>query len=264
MGCFFEGEDIVPTTGQHTTGASPIALAERTPRVSVRHSTPPSAMRRIWRNNGLSIALFLMFVLALAGQSVTGYLEHNDDQRDHNRPTVTFGAYLRSPHFLEATAENWESEFLQMAAYVLLTVFLFQKGSAESKDPDDPTDEVDREPDPQRTNCPSVVRRGGFLLLLYKHSLLIAFFALFLVSFGLHAIGGAREYNEERIAHATGGPLSALAYMGTSRFWFESLQNWQSEFLAVLSIVVLTIFLRQKGSPESKPVDAPHFQTASD
>ena len=220
--------------------------------------------RRIWRNNGLSIVLTLLFLLALAGQSVTGYLEHNDGQREHGRPTVTFGAYLRSSHFLEATAENWESEFLQMAAYVLFTVFLFQKGSAESKDPEDPDEEVNREPDPNRPNAPKIVRRGGIALALYKHSLLLAFLGLFALSFVLHAVGGAREYNEEQLEHGETGRVSTLGYLGTSRFWFESLQNWQSEFLAVLSIVVLTIFLRQHGSPESKPVDAPHSQTGGD
>ena len=220
-------------------------------------------MRRFWRNNGLSVVLFLLFAIALAGQSATGHREHNEDRREHGQATLSFTQYLRSAAFVEATAENWESEFLQMAAYVLLTVFLFQKGSAESKDPDQ-TAEVDREPDPKRPGAPGPVKRGGLALALYKHSLVIALFLLFIASFVLHAAGGAGEYNEEQRAHGEPGDLSTVEYMRTSRFWFESLQNWQSEFLAVLAIVVLSIFLRQQGSPESKPVDAPHRETEPD
>jgi hypothetical protein len=216
--------------------------------------------RGVWHNNGLSITLFVLFFGTLVGQSVAGHRFHNDDQRDHGRPEVGYVEYLKSPAFMEATAENWESEFLQMAFYVVLTVFLFQKGSSESKDPAK-KEEVDREPDPKRKGAPGPVKRGGLALHLYKNSLSLALFALFLVSFVMHAVGGAGEYNEEQREHGKTGELSALAYMGTSRFWFESLQNWQSEFLAVLAIVVLSIWLRQAGSPESKPVDAPHDET---
>ena len=218
-------------------------------------------MRRFWRNNGLSIVLAAMFALTLAGQSVAGHRQHNDEQRDHGQPELSYGAYLRSPAFLEATAENWESEFLQLAVYVLLTAVLFQKGSAESKDPDGPPEEEDREPDPTRPGAPGPVRRGGLALALYRHSLSLALGALFLASFVLHAVGGAGEYNEEQAEHGSAERVTVLGYMGTARFWFESLQNWQSEFLAVLAIVVLTIFLRQQGLPESKPVDAAHSET---
>jgi hypothetical protein len=155
--------------------------------------------------------------------------------------------------------ENWESEFLQMAVYVLLTVFLYQKGSSESKDPDEKA-EVDREPDPRRPGAPWPVRRGGMILSLYRNSLGIALSALFLLSFVLHAVGGAGEFNEERAQHGS-EPLTVVQYLGTSRFWFESLQNWQSEFLSIGVMVVLSIFLRQQGSPESKPVDAAHGET---
>ena len=218
-------------------------------------------MRRIWRNNGLSLVLAAMFVLALAGQSVVGHRQHNAEQRDHNQPEVGYAEYLASPAFLEATAENWESEFLQMAVYVLLTAILFQKGSAESKDPDGPPEEEDRAPDPARPGAPGPVRRGGLALGLYKRSLVLTFGALFLASFALHAVGGAGEYNAEQAEHGSAERVTVLGYMATARFWFESLQNWQSEFLAVLAIVVLTIFLRQQGSPESKPVDAAHSET---
>ena len=216
-------------------------------------------VKRFWRNNGLSLTLFVLFAGTLVGQSVTGHRQYSEEREERRQSAVSYTAYLRSPAFLEATGENWESEFLQMAAYVILTVFLFQKGSSESKDPDKKAP-VDRESDPSRKGAPWPVRRGGPILALYKNSLAVALLTLFGISFTMHAIGGVGLFNEERFAH--GHPaLSVWRYLGTSRFWFESLQNWQSEFLAVLSIVVLSIFLRQHGSPESKPVDAPHDET---
>jgi hypothetical protein len=220
-------------------------------------------MHRFWRNNGLSVVLVAIFLLTLAGQSVAGHRHYNDDQREHGQPAVSYTAYLASPEFLEATMENWESEFLQMGAYVFLTVFLFQKGSAESKDPEK-REPVDREPDPKRRGAPGPVRRGGLALALYKNSLSLAFLALFLLTVILHAVGGAAEYNEEQAAHGQGERVTTLQYLGTSRFWFESLQNWQSEFLALAAMVVLSIFLRQQGSPESKPVDAAHDDTGTE
>jgi hypothetical protein len=216
---------------------------------------------RFFRNNGLSLVLVALFLSTLAGQAFAGFKHENAERRAHQEGEQSFSAYLRSPAFLEATAENWESEFFQMGFYVLLTAFLFQKGSVESKDPDKESEEVDREPDPNRKDAPWPVRRGGIILTLYKNSLMIAFGLLFVISFVAHAIGGAGEYNEDQHAHGNPESVGVLAYMRTSRFWFESLQNWQSEFLAVLSIVVLSIHLRQHGSPESKPVDAPHYET---
>ena len=216
----------------------------------------------MWRNNGLSITLFVLFLGTLVGQSVAGHRFHNQEQRDHEQPTIGYVEYLKSPDFLEATAENWESEFLQMAFYVILTVFLFQKGSSESKDPEG-EESVDREPDPTRKGAPWPVKKGGLVLHIYKNSLSLALFGLFLVSFVAHAIGGAGVYNEEQREHGEPETVSTLGYMRTSRFWFESLQNWQSEFLAVLTIVVLSIWLRQAGSPESKPVDAAHAETGN-
>jgi hypothetical protein len=157
--------------------------------------------------------------------------------------------------------ENWESEFLQMAAYVVLTVFLFQRGSAESKDPDTPA-EVDEDPrhHQHNPNAPGPVRRGGMAVKLYAHSLSIALGLLFLLSFLGHAAGGTKHYNDEQREHGQ-PPVTILQYMGTSRFWFESFQNWQSEFLAVGALAVLSIWLREKGSPESKPVHSAHSDT---
>lgn len=218
-------------------------------------------MRRIFRNNGLSIVVSLFFLAFLVGQFLTGHLEHNEDQREHGRPTLSFIEYVGSNHFLEATMENWESEFLQMFAFIVLTAFLYQKGSAESRDPDK-EEAVDKEPRKSRKkDAPWPVRKGGLVLKLYENSLSLAFLLLFLLSFVLHAVGGAGEYNEEQSEHGKTQHVTVLEYMETSKFWFESMQNWQSEFLAVGSMVVLTIFLRQKGSAESKPADSPHAET---
>ncbi len=219
-------------------------------------------MRKFLRNNGLSLVLFgLFFFTFLIGQSVVGSWEYNDDNLQHGQPTLTYLQYLATPHFLEATMENWESEFLQMFFFIILTVFLYQKGSAESKDPDE-KEAVDTDPRKSRNkNVPWPVRKGGWALRVYEHSLSIAFLILFAISFFFHAVGGAGEYNAEMKEHGKSERVSAIGYMATSRFWFESLQNWQSEFLAVGSMVVLTIFLREKGSHESKPVDSPHSQT---
>jgi hypothetical protein len=218
-------------------------------------------MANFWRNNSLSIVLFALFVLLWAGQSVTGWRVEVQDLEEHGRPPIGYREYLTSGGFAEATAEDWESEFLQMAAYVLLTVFLRQKGSSESKKMEG-EEEVDADPREERSNprAPWPVRHGGVMLKVYENSLGIAFAVLFLASFVIHAAGGAAEYNQEQALHGS-PPTTLWGFVGTSEFWFQSFQNWQSEFLAVGSIVVLSIFLRQRGSPESKPVAAPHDET---
>lgn len=204
---------------------------------------------KVVRDHGLSLVLAALFAVFLVGQSLTGLAVYNDEQRDHGQAEIGYVAYLTSGHFIEATFENWESEFLQMGAYLVLTVFLFQRGSAESHDPDRP---------PRRARRTRSIRQW-----LYANSLALAFLALFLGSFALHAVGGAAQYSREQQAH--GAPaVSPIAFLGTSTFWFQSFQNWQSEFLAILAMVVLTIFLRQEGSPESKPVSAPHSQTGKE
>lgn len=220
-------------------------------------------MRSYLKNNCLSIVLLGLFLLSLGGQYVTGWIDHNEDQRMHARPAVEFVEYAGSGHFLEALFENWESEFLQMAAFVILTVFLFQKGSAESKSPDkaERVDEI-KASSAKDPNMPLPVRRGGILLILYSYSLSIALLLLFLFSFIMHGVGGLSQHNAEQLEH--GQQAMALGeYMTSSTFWFESFQNWQSEFLSIAVMVIFTIFLRQKGSPESKPVDTPHSETGT-
>ena len=218
-------------------------------------------MKKLWRNNGLTIVLLGFFLLFWGAQTVTGWHVYNNDQQQHREEMVSLLTYLGTGHWLEATFENWESEFLQMAAYVVLTSFLFQKGSAESKDPDK-DEEVDKEPDANKPDAPGPVKKGGLILALYRNSLSLSLAVLFLLSFVLHAMGGAREYSEQQIQFGQ-KPVSTWQFLGTPEFWFQSFQNWQSEFLAVVAIVVLSIWLRQKGSAESKPVDAPHSQTGS-
>ena len=218
----------------------------------------------MWKNNNLSIVMFMLFLLSLVGHSISGWKVYNDEERQHGRPEVTFTGFLTTSEFGETIFENWESEFLQMGFYVVLTVFLYQKGSAESKKHDG-TDEVEEKPEAHRNNegVPSPVRKGGWRLSLYKNSLSLAFLVLFLISFIGHAASGARKYNDEEMEHGSTDRVGTIGYMGKPQFWYESFQNWQSEFLAVFAIVVLSIHLRQWGSPESKPVHAAHTDTGN-
>lgn len=220
-------------------------------------------MKRFLQNNSLSIVLFGLFLIFLIGQSLTGMQQYNEEQQEHNQPAVSYVEYLGTGDFAESVFENWESEFLQMGSYVLLTVYLRQKGSAESKKLEG-EEEVDRDPQQSaKSMAPWPVRKGGVALKLYKNSLSLAFVLLFLMSFFLHAAGGSRMSCEEAKAHGETTCDSTWSFMTTSEFWYQSFQNWQSEFLAVFAIVVLSIYLRQHGSPESKPVNTPHVATGS-
>jgi membrane protein implicated in regulation of membrane protease activity len=218
-------------------------------------------MKRFFRNNGLSLVLLGAFLVLLVGQVISGFHEYNSERREHHQTAIALSAYLGSGHFWEALFENWESEFLQMASYVFLTAFLIQKGSAESKDPDRSEPAKD-DPTRHRDNpyAPGPVRRGGWRLKLYEHSLSLALALLFLISFVGHIFAGSRLHNESRLEHGEMA-VSWKDYLGSAEFWFQSFQNWQSEFLAVLAIVVLSIWLREKGSPESKSVTSPHART---
>jgi uncharacterized protein (DUF486 family) len=220
-------------------------------------------VRRLLRENGLSIAMFGLFAVFLGAQSLTGWHSFNSDEVEHGGRVVGYASYLTTGHFMEGVFENWESEFLQMASYIVLTIWLVQKGSAESK-PLEGDEERDRDPrlDRDKEGVPGPVRRGGWRLKTYENSLSIAFGVLFILSIVLHAFGGARDYNAQQIEH--GQPVVSVGqFVKSSTFWYQSFQNWQSEFLAVGLFVVLTVFLRQRGSPQSKPVAAPHDQTGS-
>jgi PncC family amidohydrolase len=216
-----------------------------------------------WRRNALSLVCFGLFAAFLVAQSLTGWRSAVAEAIEHGDVGFGYWRYLTMGHFAEATFENWESEFLQMGAFVLLTIFLVQRGSSESKqEHDDPRDEDPRDHrhDP---DVPGPVRRGGLWLILYENSLLIAFTALFVGSFVGHAVSGAHEFTAEQVQHGASG-VGAWQFVRMSEFWFQSFQNWQSEFLAVASIVVLSMFLRQRGSAESKPVHAPHRRTGDE
>jgi len=205
------------------------------------------------------LTFITLFFLSLWGQIVTGVKQHNEEVIDMGGQPVDVREYLTSGHFLQSTFENWESEFLQMALFLIMSMFLYQKGSSESKDPDK-EEEVDREPDPKKKDAPWPVKKGGLALAIYKHSLCYTLTILFVISFFAHWRGSMKDYNEEQALK--GKPTeTAMEYLSNSRFWFESFQNWQSEFLSIFAIVVLSVFLREQGSPQSKPVDAAHAET---
>ena len=208
--------------------------------------------------NSLSIFAIGFFLIFWAAQAWTGWLDNNAELVEKGGQVQSLVQYLGSGAFAEVTFENWESEFLQMCLYVVATVSLRQQGSSESK-PLDGQEEVDRQPKVS-PDAPWPVRKGGLWLVLYKQSLSLAFLLLFLLSFGLHANGSYREYLDDQVLKNL-PQVSFWAYLAQPHFWFESFQNWQSEFLAIASIVLLSIWLRQFGSPESKPVDTPNNQT---
>lgn len=216
-------------------------------------------MKKFLHHNSLSVVFILLFAGTLVGQIFCGIAQYNNELADDGATAVTLQQYLTSGHFVESTFENWESEFLQMGLFVWLTIFLRQKGSSESKGFDG-TEEVDREPSAKRKAAPWPVKKGGLWLGIYKHSLTLSLFILFAISFALHVSGSLSDENLQN--QLKGKPLVSLAdYLTGSRLWFESFQNWQSEFLSVFAIVVLSIYLRQIGSPQSKPVDAPNAET---
>ncbi|MCH5641212.1 DUF6766 family protein [Gordonia sp. ABSL49_1] len=230
-------------------------IAEREVRVS--------RVRRLARDNGLLIACLALFAVFFLGMIFSGWSVHNEEQQSHGSASVSLGQYLVSGDFVEATFENWESEFLQMGMYVVLTALLYQKGSSESK-PVGKRAPQDADPrgESGSSESPWPVRKGGWALRLYENSLSLIFFALFFASFVLHAMGGAAAYSDEQVHHGE-APVGVWEYLGTSQFWFESMQNWQSEFIAVAAIVFLSIYFRQRGSAESKPVADPHKRTGA-
>jgi hypothetical protein len=212
---------------------------------------------------GLLLANLGLFAVFFLGMVISGVQVYNSDQAEHGQAAVSLAGYLTSGDFVESTFENWESELLQMGMYVVLTAFLFQRGSSESKPIDEPSPQDEDPRDAaDKPDVPGPVRRGGVILKLYENSLSIMFFILFALSFLLHAAGGAGAYSDEEVLHG-GEAVSVWGYLGTSQFWFESMQNWQSEFLAIAVMVGASVYLRQRGSAESKPVAAPHYATGA-
>lgn len=220
-------------------------------------------MASFFRNNGLTIVLLLFFAGSIIGQWLTGWRVQNEELARHAQAALTLGDYTTDAQFLSTVFENWESEFLQMSAYVLLTCFLFQKGSAESNDPEAPPRDDNLTARAKKPGAPRILRAGAFARAIYANSLGLALLLLlFTASFLLHWRYSAMEAASEARSH--GEPaLSIAEYLWDAQLWFESFQNWQSEFLSTAVLVVLTIFLRQRESPESKPVAAPHGQTGA-
>jgi hypothetical protein len=218
-------------------------------------------LTRFLRDNGLTLALMAVFLLCLIGMVWSGWLEENSMLVGHGQTPVGVVDYFFSPPFQSALFENWESEFLQMSAYVIMTAMLFQRGSSESKDPDKANPE-DADPNLKRRNkqTPLPVKAGGLWSLLYSYSLGIALLALFAASFVLHWLQSAAAANQDAVMHG-GAPQTLLEFLVDPRLWFESFQNWQSEFLSTAILVVLSIILRHRGSPESKAVADPHSKT---
>jgi hypothetical protein len=217
-------------------------------------------MRRV-RENGLSIFFGVIFLAALAGQAVAGHDVYNQEQLAHQQETISFARYLVSSHFGNAVMENWQSEYLQFTLFVLMTVWFIQRGSPESKEPGKEGLESDAEQKVGRhadESSPAWARYGDWRTTLYSNSLLIVMVVIWLGSWFAQSVTGWSEYNADQITHDE-QTVDWLGYIGTATFWESTLQNWQSEFLAVGSFAVFAIFLRQRGSPESKPVGAPIY-----
>ena len=223
-------------------------------------------MRAFLKHNSLSIAFLALFLTALILQAFAGHADFNEDQLRHDNPTMSLGRYVISSEFGVAVLENWQSEYLQFTLFIVATVWLLQRGSPESK----PVDKAGRESDKDqlvgehaKPDSPRWAKAADLRRTLYENSLLIVMAAIWLASWFAQSITGVNEYNAERLDHHQ-LPVSWSAYLGSPDFWEKTLQNWQSEFLAVGSMAILAVYLRQRGSPESKPVGTPHHATGTE
>jgi hypothetical protein len=218
---------------------------------------------RLLRDNSLSIFFLAIFLLSLAGQAVAGHGQFNHDQLLHHGDPISLGRYLTTSQFAADVAENWQSEYLQFTLYIFGTVWLLQRGSPESKPLDQPGLESDEDQKVGRhadADSPRWARAGGLRTVLYSYSLLVVMTTIWLASWLAQSIAGASAYNADQLDHQA-ATVSWAAYVRSSDFWDRTLQNWQSEFLAVGSMAILSVYLRQRGSPESKPVGASHDAT---
>src|SRR5688572_20428422 len=220
-------------------------------------------MRRFLRENSLGLVFGLMFLGALVGQAIAGHADFNQRQLSEGLEPVTLGRYLTSASFAVDVAENWQSEYLQFLLFILLTVWLVQKGSPESKKPGEiglESDGDQRVGPYARPDSPAWAKTGGWRRILFSNSLGLVMGVVFLLSWLAQSVAGVVAFNEERLANLE-RPVSWSRYLGEPDFWNRTLQNWQSELLAVASMAILSIYLRQRGSPESKPVGAAHMST---
>ncbi len=220
-------------------------------------------MRRWLRDQSLSLFFLAIFLAAVLGQSIAGHSIYNDEQLEHGEEPVSWIDYVFSSHFGEAVLENWESEWLQMALFAVAGIYLFQRGSVESKQPGEAgleSDQKEKIGGFAQQNSPRLAKLGDWRTGLYAYSLTIALGTIFLLSWLVQSLTGWTEYNGEQVAHDE-APVSWIRYVTLPDFWEKTLQNWQSEFLALGTMTVFTIYLRQRGSPESKPVGSPHTET---
>jgi hypothetical protein len=221
---------------------------------------------RVWlRDQSLSIFFLVLFLLSVLGQSVAGQRAFNHDQLQHGSETVSYGRYILSSDFGQALLENWQSEYLQFMLFIMATIWLVQRGSNESKPIGDigtESDEKQKIGSHAQSNSPLWAKVGGWRTAIYSNSLLIVMSLIFFASWFGQSVTGWTEYNDEQREHGD-SPVSWASYLIRPHFWENTLQNWQSEFLAVGTMAVYTVYLRQRGSPESKPVGAPHDQTGT-
>jgi hypothetical protein len=220
-------------------------------------------MKRALRDNSLSLVFALLFLLALVGQALSGVAQYNSQAVADGADQISLLAYLGTSDFAVDVAENWQSEYLQFLLFVFLTVWLIQRGSPESKEPDQvgtESDEEQRVGEHAGPDSPAWARVRGWRLSVYSNSLGLVMGALFLGSWAAQWIAGTSAYNEEQLRQLE-QPVTFTGYLASADFWNRTTQNWQSEFLAVASMAVLSIYLRQRGSPESKPVGAAHADT---
>jgi hypothetical protein len=220
-------------------------------------------VRRFVKHNGLSVVFLGLFLAAVVLQAIAGLADFNEQQDMHGDPHVSMWRYLTSSAFGAAVMENWQSEYLQFTLFTLLTVWLLQRGSPESKALGRAGRESDREQlvgEHARDDSPPWARAVGLRRRIYENSLLLVMATIWIGTWFAQSITGVTEYNAERLDHQE-DTLSWLEYLGSADFWEKTLQNWQSEFLAVGSLAIFAVYLRQRGSPESKPVGAPHHET---
>jgi hypothetical protein len=220
-------------------------------------------VKRFLRDNGLSLFFGFILLAALVAQAFVGHDAYNEEQLAHHSAPISLGRYLVSSAFGRALMENWQSEYLQFTLFILATVWLLQRGSPESKElgKEGPgSDEEQKVGEHAGSDSPRWARLGGLPTAIYSNSLLIVMGLIWLGTWFAHSVTSWSDYNSDQLQHHEHA-ISWVRFIGTSHFWEQTLQNWQSEFLAVGSMVILSVYLRQRGSPESKPVGAPHDAT---
>jgi hypothetical protein len=228
--------------------ATPIALA------GIENIYVETEMQRRTRklnqaitDNSLSIVLFALFVICISAQSLAGWRLQNETLATHGRSSVGYWRFLSSGAFLEGLASNWQAAVLQLGSLIVFSSFLFQRGAPHSRDP-------------RKTPHAQMRHKAERFNWFYRNSLSIAFLLMFVLSLALHVVFGASAYNEER-SLAAQPPISVAAFLFSAKFWSTTLQTWQAEYLVIAIYVVLSVFLRQQGSPESKPVESSNETT---